>query len=109
MKVTTKNLNGEIIRDNDTYIVEDNTFLNNLTLSKTTLHPLMETTGHSHPGLEEVYFFKSGSGRIQLDDDFIGITEGDIILIGDGVFHKVYNDSVKEDLEFVCVFQKYER
>lgn len=102
-------LEGEVIRNNDTYVVEDNTFLKNLTLSKTILHPWKETTGHSHEELEEVYFFKYGFGRIQIDNEFMNVTGGDIILIPAGAFHKVYNDSSKEDLAFVCVFQKYER
>lgn len=109
MKVNINNLDGEVIRYNETYVVEDNTFLKNLTLSKTILHPFKETSGHSHDGLEEVYFFQYGFGRIQIDDNFMNVTTGDIVLIPAGAFHKVYNDSSKEDLTFVCVFQKYER
>lgn len=115
MKVNVNDINGKIIRDNETYIVEDNTFLNNLVLSKTTLHPGKETTGHSHAGLEEVYFFIKGTGRMVLKTDIeekhLSVNEGDVVLIPDGAFHKVFNtyDGVTEDLEFVCVFQKYER
>jgi oxalate decarboxylase/phosphoglucose isomerase-like protein (cupin superfamily) len=39
----------------------------------------------------------------------LSVGEGDIVLIPDGAFHKVFNHEGKEDLEFVCVFQKYER
>ena len=109
MRVNTEDIGGEIIRDTHVYQVIDNKFLNNLTLSKTVLHPWQETSGHSHPGLEEVYFFQSGTGRMQLDDEFINVTVGDIVLIPEGAFHKVYNDNQTDDLTFVCVFQSYER
>jgi mannose-6-phosphate isomerase-like protein (cupin superfamily) len=108
MRVNKNNINGTIIRDTDVYVVEDNTFLNNLTLSKTTLHESKNTSGHSHEGLEEVYFFYSGTGKMQIDEKFMDVQGGDIVLIPAGAFHKVYNNS-DEDLEFVCVFQKYER
>lgn len=115
MKVSISELGGKIIRDNETYIVEDNTFLNNLVLSKTTLHPNKETMGHSHAGLEEIYFFIKGSGKMLLKTDTeetkLSVKSGDVVLIPDGAFHKVFNtdEGVTEDLEFVCVFQKYER
>lgn len=108
MKVNVDKLDGKVIRDNETYIVEDNRFLKNMVLSKTTLHPGKNTSGHSHAGLEEVYFFKKGSGVMQLDEEYFDVTEGDIVMIPDGAFHKVFN-SKQEDLEFVCVFQSYER
>lgn len=106
--VSVENLRGEVIRNNETYIVEDNTCLNNLTLSKTTLHGGKCTTGHSHEGLEEVYFFKKGNGIMQLDENKFEVSEGSIVCIPSGAFHKVFNDS-EEDLIFVCVFQKYDR
>lgn len=110
MKVTADNLKGVVVRDNETYVVEDNRFLNNLVLSKTVLHPGKFTSGHSHPGLEEVYFFKSGNGTMQIDDVFFDVSTGDVVLIPDGAFHKVFNDKQsKQDLVFVCVFQSYER
>lgn len=109
MKVSNNDIVGEVLRDNDTYTVIDNTFLNNLTLSKTVLKPLKHTNGHSHAGLEEIYFFLNGNGRIKLDDDFINVTSGDVILINEGVFHQVFNDSAENVLEFNCVFQKYDR
>ena len=110
MKVNNEKLNGTVIRDTEVYVVEDNNLLNNLVLSKTILHVNKETSGHSHPGLEEVYFFKSGYGTMQLNEDKFEVTAGDIVLIPDGAFHKVFNDKgSKQDLVFVCVFQKYER
>jgi mannose-6-phosphate isomerase-like protein (cupin superfamily) len=73
-------------------------------VSKTVLHPKKETTGHKHPGQEEVYQFTHGHGRMQIDNTYFDVGPGDVVLIEDGVFHKVYNDSTVEDLVFVCVF-----
>ena len=107
--VSVEKLEGEVIRNNETYIVEDNTFLTNLTLSKTTLYPGKCTSGHKHDGLEEVYFFKKGTGIMQLDEKKFEVKEDSIVCIPGGAFHKVFNESISEDLIFVCVFQKYER
>lgn len=100
---------GETIRDNETYLLQDNTYLKHMTVSKTTLHPQKQTRGHSHPGLEEVYIFYSGFGRIQIDDDFYSVGPGSIFMIPDGAFHRVYNDDQSTDLVFVAIFEKYER
>ena len=55
---------GEVVKDNETYILKDNTSLKNV-------------------------------GR--------NIGPGDIVLIEDGVHHKVVNDTL-DSLYFVCVF-----
>ena len=41
---------------------------------------------------------------MQLGEVFYDVVAGDIVLIEDGVFHKVFNTSTVEDLVFVCVF-----
>ena len=98
------NIGGKIVKDNETYVVIDNTDLTGLVVSKTILHKCRETTGHKHPGQEEVYQFTHGHGRMQLDNDTFPVHAGDTVLVHDGVFHKVYNDSNLEDLVFICVF-----
>jgi mannose-6-phosphate isomerase-like protein (cupin superfamily) len=108
MKVSIDDIGGEVIRDNDVYTVQDNQLLNNLVLSQTRLKPGKETTGHHHEGLEEVYFFNSGFGRMKLGDEMLDVKSGDVVLIPGGIFHKVYNDS-DDMLVFTCVFQYYKR
>jgi mannose-6-phosphate isomerase-like protein (cupin superfamily) len=108
MKVNRDRIGGKITKDNETYLLEDNNLLNNLTLSKTTLKPKMCTNGHSHDDLEEVYFFQKGRGRMQLGEDIFEVKADDIVLIPAGVFHKVFND-MHIPMEFVCVFEKYDR
>ena len=99
----TYNIEGKIVKEDDRYIVKDNTSLNNLVVSSTLLHPSKSTSGYKHEGQEEVYIFMNGSGRMELDDKEFDVKEGDLILIEDGVFHRVHNTGTV-DLYMVCVF-----
>ena len=109
LKVTLGNIGGKVLRDNEQYVVEDNSLLNNLTLSKTTLHPEKATNGHKHDGLEEIYIFLGGRGEIQVGEAVIPVAADDVILIPAGDFHKVSNQSADEDLVFLSIFQAYDR
>jgi len=112
MKININDIGGSIIKEDDRYVVKDNTDLKNLIVSSTDLNPGKQTTGHTHAGQEEVYFFVKGTGRmllgtqqgeeISFDEDF-PVSKGDVVLIQDGKFHRVINDSA-EKLYFVCVF-----
>ncbi len=97
------NIEGKIVKEDDRYKVIDNTMLNNLVVSSTLLHADKSTTGHKHEGQEEVYMFMKGSGKMELDDKLIEVKEGDLILIEDGVFHRVHNTG-SSDLYMVCIF-----
>ena len=97
------NIDGQIVKDNETYILKDNTLLKNLVVSSTTLHPGKSTRGHSHSGQEEVYMIISGSGSMELDDKKIDVQVGEMVLIEDGVFHRVHNTG-NVDLYMVCIF-----
>ena len=104
MKIKLNVQDSNVVKQNDTYTVLDNESLSRLIVSKTILHPHKHTTGHNHPGQEEVYHFISGEGYIVVGDEQINVEEGSIVLIPDGYFHKVWNTSSLEDLVFVCVF-----
>ena len=103
MKFSNFQIEGNVVHDNNTYLVTDNTSLNNLVVSTTRLNANRSTTGHRHAGQEEVYMFTKGSGQMELDHKIFDVTEGDVILIEDNVFHKVHNTS-DLGLEFICVF-----
>ncbi len=92
-----------MVKQDDRYVVKDNTLLKNLILSSTRLNPGKQTTGHKHAGQEEVYMFMDGQGEMLLDEKRFAVKSGDIVLIEDGVFHRVYNTSESE-LYFICVF-----
>ena len=104
MKYHINDIGGEIIKDNETYVLKDNKTLNNLVLSSTELKAGQSTRGHKHEGQEEVYYFVSGVGEMELDDNRFSVQGGDVVLIEDGVFHRVHNKSNTNTLYFVCVF-----
>lgn len=94
---------GDIIKATDVYTLRDNKTLNNLVLSQTILHVGKNTNGHYHNGQEEVYFFVHGRGKMIVGDTEMIVKAGDIVLIPDGLFHKVFNTG-ESDLIFNCVF-----
>ena len=105
MKVNIKDIMGRVVKDDLTYLLKDNTSLVHLVLSSTALHPNQSTRGHKHQGQEEVYIFVSGAGTMELDDKTINVDPGDVVLIEDGVYHRVHNPSDVDDLYFVCIFE----
>ena len=102
MKVNIDNIGGDIVKDNETYLLKDNKLLKNLVLSSTDLKPNMSTRGHKHEGQEEVYYFVKGQGTMELDNKKIKVDPGDVVLIEDGVFHRVHAN--EQGCYFVCVF-----
>ena len=92
-----------LVKEEERYIVRDNNKLKKLVTSITELNPSFSTTGHDHPGQEEVYIFKSGEGEMQINEKRFKVKEGDIIFVEDGDFHRVHNTSTRV-LEFICVF-----
>ncbi len=103
IKVNIKDIGGETVKDTDVYELKDNKFGNNLTLSSTFLRAQQKTNGHSHAGQEEVYYFISGEGKMQVDDESFSVKAGDVVCINDGEFHRVFNTG-HLGLYFVCVF-----
>ena len=102
MKIWVEDIGGEVVKEDDRYVVKDNKFLKNLVVSSTKLEAKKSTSGHSHAGQEEVYHFVKGSGRMELDDKTINVKVGDIVLIEDGVFHRVHAGPY--GCYFICVF-----
>lgn len=103
IKYDIHDVGGEVVKDNETYLLRDNKTLNNLVLSSTKLYRGQATRGHSHAGQEEVYFFVQGTGMMLVDEQKFRVNAGDIILIPDGAFHRVINDG-EQNLVFNCVF-----
>ena len=105
-KYSFHDVGGEVVKDNEVYLLKDNRDLNNLVLSSTKLYRNQQTRGHRHAGQEEVYFFIQGSGKMivgEETDEPFPVRSGDIVLIPDGAFHRVINDG-ETNLIFNCVF-----
>ena len=66
LKFSEHDVGGEVIKDNETYLLKDNKTLKNLVLSSTKLYRGQSTRGHSHAGQEEVYFFVQGTGLMKI-------------------------------------------
>ena len=66
MKININDISGQVAKEDDRYIVKDNTKLKNLVLSSTTMKPGKST--FFHPSQEEVYYFIKGKGTMYLDD-----------------------------------------
>jgi mannose-6-phosphate isomerase-like protein (cupin superfamily) len=108
-RTNINDIGGIIVKQDHRYIVKDNTTLQNLVVSSTELYPEKETSGHSHDGQEEVYYFIEGKGSMILGQKSFSVNAGDIVLIPDGAFHKVINTASRKNknskaLRFVCVF-----
>ena len=103
MKIKLNKTDSKVVHSNETYDVIDNTNLDKLIVSKTVLHPGKETGGHNHSGQEEVYIFTNGKGSMVVGSKTYNVKIGDIVLIPDGDFHKVWNEG-DDDLIFTCVF-----
>jgi quercetin dioxygenase-like cupin family protein len=101
-RITITDIGGEVVKEDDRYKVIDNKTLNNLVVSSTNLYAGKSTSGHSHAGQEEVYYFVQGSGKMELDEETINVNKGDVVLIEDGVFHRVH--AGPRGCYFVCVF-----
>ena len=104
MKYTHWRVGGNVVKEDENYVVTDNTELNNLVVSSTRLNRRKSTRGHKHKGQEEVYMFIEGVGKMELDDETIKVEPGNTVLIKDGVFHRVHA-GMHDDLYFICVFE----
>ena len=102
LRVNINNVGGEIAKEDERYVVTDNTILNDVVLSSTRLNPDCATNGHKHEGQEEVYIFQSGNCIMELDGVEHKFVAGDIFLIQDNVFHKV--TAGPYGAYFICVF-----
>lgn len=95
---------GSIVKQDERYTVIDNTELERLVVSSTDLNPGQATGGHFHNGQEEVYFFISGTGELELNQHRYAIGAGSIVTIQDGAYHRVHNTG-NTNLYFVCVLE----
>ena len=101
------NIKGDDERHTLVYSVIDNLKLDKLVLSQIVLHSGQETKGHFHNGVEEVYFFQFGQGKMRVGNEFVDVRAGSIVLVPDGQFHRVINTGLS-DLIFHTVYNRLE-
>ena len=80
-----------ILRETYYLITPENSPSRRLSFGHTIVYPGGRTTGHSHPELEEVYFYIQGRGEMQIDDERFPVREGDAVYIPAGSYHVTYN------------------
>lgn len=73
----------------------------NLSLAEATLYPGKSTEAHHHPQSEEVYYFLSGTGELEVDGARAEVCAGDAILIPAGARHQCRNTG-NAPLTFLC-------
>ena len=56
----------------------------------TTVYPNGTTTGHYHDDMEEIYFFISGEGIMEVGEDKFPVKAGDACYVPPGQFHNTY-------------------
>ena len=101
------NILGDFYKKTEPYEVIDNLKLDKLVLSQIVLHSGQETRGHFHNGVEEVYFFQFGQGKILIGIETVDVQAGSIVLVPDGHLHRVYNTGTT-DLVFHTVYNRLE-
>jgi len=79
--------------------------LGEFTFSITHLYPGKATTGHTQEE-KEVYNFIDGHGQIQIGEDKVKVEPGDIVIIPEGTFHRVF--SSMSHMVFACAFPNEE-
>lgn len=57
---------------------------------------------HKHERESEIFYILRGRGVAEHNGEIVVLNEGDVMMIGDGMFHAIRNDEV-EELEFLAI------
>ena len=79
-----------------------NSRLERQSLAEATLPAGSATTEHYHDGIEEIYYFLSGKGRMRVDGNTLDVGPGDAVALLPGIPHKTWNTG-QDPLVFLCV------
>lgn len=93
---TTKD--GSTIRELMAY---RNSACERMSLAEAMLPVGCKTECHVHSGVEEIYYFLEGSGRVLVGDEYFVVKPGDSILHRPGVRHQTWNTG-GTPLVFLC-------
>ena len=87
--------NWHIVKEDERYVVLDNSSLSKLVPSITKLNPNKSTSGHKHEGQEEVYVFYKGTGIMQIDDSKFEYKDIDSKILLERVVDLIYKEGYK--------------
>jgi mannose-6-phosphate isomerase-like protein (cupin superfamily) len=65
------------------------------------------TAEHYHVESEEIYAFRSGSGRLRLGEEEAPVRAGDTVVIPPGTPHKLFNDGAAPLVLLCCCAPPY--
>ena len=57
--------------------------------------------GHVHRQQEELYVVLAGSGRVKIDDEIVGLTQGDALRVGPGVTRQF--EAGPDGMEYIVI------
>lgn len=89
--------------ENERYVLKTAFDSAQMVLARTELKARQATRGHSHAN-EEIYNFFDAC-LLKLDDDYLQVRAGDMVLIPAHVFHQVINPT-EEVVCFNCFYAK---
>src|SRR3989338_2759788 len=62
--------------------------------------PKTTHVAHSHPTMDEIFYFTSGNGEIEINGEVEGVKPGDRIIVPAGETHQIRNLD-KDELKFI--------
>lgn len=78
-----------VLRDTFILIDAETAGAQRLTAGYTVIYPGCRSRGHHHDDLEEVYYFLTGEGIMQVGEDKFPVRPGDAVFVPVGPFHTV--------------------
>ena len=90
------------------WLVDRNDGAPNFEMRKFTIKPGGTIPEHYHPDIEHEQYVLKGTYKIGLGDRVQVVKEGDSIYIPPGTYHW-YENTGKEDAEFLCMIPKVEK
>jgi mannose-6-phosphate isomerase-like protein (cupin superfamily) len=78
-----------------------NSAVKNQSLAEAIVYPGQETTKHYHKTVEEIYYFLSGSGYVEIDGEKRPVAAGDAVANPPGTVSSVMNTGL-DPLIFLC-------
>lgn len=90
LRARVKDRDETVLRDTYFLVDPDTSPSQRLKMGLTVIYPTGSTTGHTHDGIEEVYYVISGEGIMVVGESEFPIKPGDALYVPPGAFHTTY-------------------